>query len=259
MKPITKGYMNDSKINKTIENITLVGEKSYVTILLKNRKSYKNYANYDYDPSGLVHKDWFKKLNTLQGYESVWIESKPTVFKSEKGNNPYQISVARTLRDGNLGIYGYVIVTIMENELNQIFENMHGHEEMMIINSSNQILSHRNHLKIGEQFQYSEQLKENNSSNIFQISNQDYLIAEHDISFTGWKLVSLVPYKQAVNQINSIFSKVFTVQLVSFTIFLIFMASLLRTITKPIVHLGKIAEAVKKRESSDSFPSAEQG
>ncbi|MEH7250952.1 sensor histidine kinase [Neobacillus niacini] len=241
-----KIYMNDSKINKTIENITLVGEKSYVTILLKNGKSYKNYTNYDYDPSGLVHKDWLKKLNTLQGYESAWIESMPTVFKSEKENNPYQISVARTLRDGNLGIYGYVIVTIMENELNQIFENTHGHEEMMIINSSNQILSHRNHLKIGEHFQYSEQLKENNSSNIFQISNEDYLIAEHDISFTGWKLVSLVPYKQAVNQINSIFSKVFTVQLVSFTIFLIFMASLLRTITKPIVHLGKIAEAVKR-------------
>ncbi|WHY01220.1 sensor histidine kinase [Neobacillus sp. DY30] len=239
-------YMDDSKINKTIENITLVGEKSYVTILLKNGKSYKNYSTYDFNPSQLVSEDWFKKLNTLQGYESIWIESKPTMFTSEKRDNPYQISVARTLRDQNQGIYGYVIVTIMENKINQIFENMKGHEEMMILNSSNKILSHRDHVKIGEQFKYSEQLREKNSSNIFEISNKDYLIAEHDISFTGWKLVSLVPYKQAVNQINSIFSKVFTVQIVSFTIFLILMASLLRTITKPLVHLGKIAEAVKR-------------
>lgn len=241
-----QSYMDDSKINKTIENITLVGEKSYVTILLKNGKSYKNYSNYDFDPSRLAREDWFQKLNTLQGYESIWIESEPTVFRSEKKDNQYQISVARTLRDANLGIYGYVIVTIMENKINQIFENMKGHEEMMILNASNQILSHHDHLQIGEQFQYSEQLKKNNSSNIFEISNKDYLIAEHDISFTGWKIVSLVPYKQAVNQINSIFSKVFTVQIVSFTIFLILMASLLRTITKPIVHLGKIAEAVKR-------------
>ncbi|MFJ5761554.1 sensor histidine kinase [Neobacillus sp. NPDC093182] len=239
-------YMDDSKINKTIENITLVGEKSYVTILLKNGKSYKNYATYDFDPSQLVREDWFKKLNTLQGYESIWIESKPTVFRSDKRNNPYQISVARTLRDQNQDIYGYVIVTIMENKINQIFENMKGHEEMMILNSSNKILSHRDHEEIGGTFQYSDQLKKNNSSNIFEVSNKDYLIAEHDISFTGWKLVSLVPYKQAVNQINSIFSKVFTVQIVSFTMFLILMASLLRTITKPLVHLGKIAEAVKR-------------
>jgi two-component system, sensor histidine kinase YesM len=241
-----QSYMDDSKINKTIENITLVGEKSYVTILLKNGKSYKNYSTYDYDPSGIAQEKWFEKLNKLQGYESVWIESKPTVFKSEKRNNHYQISVARTLRDGNLGIYGYVIVTIMETKINQIFESMKGNEEMMILDSSNNILSHRDHLKIGEQFQYSDQLTKNNSSNIFQISDKDYLIAEHDISFTGWKLVSLVPYKQAINQINSIFSKVFTVQIVSFTIFLILMASLLRTITKPLVHLGKIAEAVKR-------------
>ncbi len=241
-----EGYMDDSKVNKTIENITLVGEKSYVTILLKNGKSYKNYSTYDFDPSQLVREDWFKKLNTLQGYESIWIESKPTMFRSDKKDNPYQISVARTLRDQNQGIYGYVIVTIMENKINQIFENMKGHEEMMILNSSNKILSHHDHEKIGEPFQYSEQLKKNNSSNIFEISNKDYLIAEHDISFSGWKLVSLVPYKQAVNQINSIFSKVFTVQIVSFTIFLILMASLLRTITKPLVHLGKIAEAVKR-------------
>ncbi|MEH7010883.1 sensor histidine kinase [Neobacillus niacini] len=239
-------YMDDSKINKTIENITLVGEKSYVTILLKNGKSYKNYSNYDFEPSSLVSEDWFKKLNTLQGYESIWIESRPTMFRSEKKNNPYQISVARTLRDQNQEIYGYVIVTIMEKKINQIFKNMKGHEEMMILNSSNKILSHRDPVKIDEEFQYSDQLKENNSSNIFQISNKDYLIAEHDISFTGWKLVSLVPYKQATTQINSIFSKVFTVQIVSFTIFLILMASLLRTITKPIVHLGNIAEAVKR-------------
>jgi two-component system, sensor histidine kinase YesM len=241
-----QSYMDDSKINKTIENITLVGEKSYVTILLKNGKSYKNYSTYDYDPSRMVQEKWFEKLNRLQGYESIWIESKPTVFRSEKSNNPYQISVARTLRDGNLGIYGYVIVTIMETKINQIFENMKGNEEMMILDSSNNILSHRDHLKIGEPFQYSEQLTKNNSSNIFKVSDKDYLIAEHDISFTGWKLVSLVPYKQAITQINSIFSKVFTVQIVSFTIFLILMASLLRTITKPLVHLGKIAEAVKR-------------
>ncbi|MCM3766294.1 sensor histidine kinase [Neobacillus niacini] len=241
-----KRYIDESKINRTIENITLVGEKAYVTIILKNGKSYTNYSYYEFDPSNLVTKDWFKQLNKLQGYESAWIASQPTMINSEQRNNPYQISVGRTLRDENLKIYGYVLVTIMENKVNQVFEKLHGSEEMMILDSSNHIISHQEDSKIGDLFQYSDQLVKINSSNIFQISNRNYLIAEHNISFVGWKLVSIIPYKQAVNQINEIFNKVFIVHVLSFTIFLLLMTYLLRTITKPMVYLGTIAEAVKR-------------
>lgn len=238
-------FVNDSKINKAIDNITLVGEKSYVTILLNNGKSYTNYSTYDFNPTQLFKEEWFGKLKEIQGYESVWLGTQPTVFKSEKDRNPYQISVARTLRDENLKIYGYVVVTIMENKVNQIFENIKGYEDMMLLDASNRILSNRDDRKIGDTFQYVEQLNENNSSKIFQISEQDYLIAEHRISFTGWKLVSIVPYKQAITKINSIFSKVSIVLVVSFTVFLSLLAYLLKTITKPLVHMGNIAGAVQ--------------
>ncbi|MEH7494071.1 sensor histidine kinase [Neobacillus niacini] len=239
-------FLDDSKINKTLENITLVGEKSYVTILLKNGISYTNYSNSELDPTDLYMEDWFKELNNLKGYETVWIRSQPTMFKTEKPINPYQISVARTLRDESLNIYGYVIVTIMENNINQVFENMNGDEDMILLDSSNHIISHNNDSRIGEQFQYSDQLTEENSSNIFRISKKDYLIAEQKISFTGWKLVSIVPYKQATNKINGIFNKLFIVQVVSFTIFLILMTYFLRTITKPIVRLGNVADIVQQ-------------
>ncbi|WP_144550250.1 sensor histidine kinase [Bacillus sp. X1(2014)] len=239
-------FMDDSKINKTIENITLQGGNSYVTILLKNGKSYTNYSQWEYNPSDLFYEDWFKQLSQTKGYESVWIGSQPTMFKSEKKMNPYQISVARTLRDENLKIYGYVIVTIMENKISEIFENMNGHEEMALLDSSNHILSNRDNTRIGKRFKYSDQLKENNYSNIFRISQKNYLIAEHKISFTGWKLVSVIPYKQATNKVNSIFNKVIIVQILFFAIFLVLMAYLLRTITKPISRLGNVADLVQQ-------------
>jgi two-component system, sensor histidine kinase YesM len=239
-------FLDDSKINKTLENITLVGEKSYVTILLKNGISYTNYSNLELNPTDLYREDWFRELDKIKGYETVWVGSQPTMFKTEKPINPYQISVARTLRDESLNVYGYVIVTIMENKINQIFENMKGNEDMILLDSSNHIISHTNDSRIGEQFQYSDQLTEENSSNIFRISRKDYLIAEQKISFTGWKLVSLIPYKQATNKINEIFNKVFIVQVVFFTIFLILMTYFLRTITKPIVRLGNVADLVQQ-------------
>ena len=241
-----KMFMDDSKINKTIDNITLLGGKSYVTILLKNGKSYTNYSSNEYNPTNLFHEGWFKQLNQTKGYESVWIGSQPTMFKSEKKMNPYQVSVARTLRDENSNIYGYVIVTIMENKISQIFENMTGHEEMVLLDSSNHIISNRENSRIGKLFRYRDQLRENNYSNTFQVSKKNYLIAEHKISFTGWKLVSVVPYKQATNKVNSIFNKVIIVQIIFFTIFLFVMTYLLRTITKPISRLGTIAAIVQQ-------------
>ncbi|TDL63380.1 HAMP domain-containing protein [Rhodococcus qingshengii] len=239
-------FLDDSKIIKTLENITLVGGKSYVTILLENGISYTNYSNYELNPKDIYMEDWFKQLNKTKGYETVWISSQPTMFKSEKPINPYQISVARTLRDESLNIYGYVIVTIMENKINQIFENMNGKEEMILLDSSNQIISHTNDNRVGEKFKYSDQLTEN-SSNIFEISRKDYLIAEQKISFTDWKLVSLIPYKQATNKINTIFNKVVAFQVVFFTIFLFLMTYFLRSITKPIVRLGNVADLVQQR------------
>ena len=241
-----KMFMDDSKINKTIDNITLLGGNSYVTILLKNGKSYTNYSSNEYNPTNLFHEGWFKQLNQTKGYESVWIGSQPTMFKSEKKMNPYQVSVARTLRDENSNIYGYVIVTIMGNKISQIFENMTGHEEMVLLDSSNHIISNRENSRIGKLFRYRDQLRENNYSNTFQVSKKNYLIAEHKISFTGWKLVSVVPYKQATNKVNSIFNKVIIVQIIFFTIFLFVMTYLLRTITKPISRLGTIAAIVQQ-------------
>lgn len=241
-----QSFLDDSKINKTIDNITLLGGKSYVTILLKNGKSYTNYSNSEYNPTDLFQEKWFKQLNRTKGYESVWIGSQPTMFKSEKKMNPYQVSVARTLRDENSTIYGYVIVTTMENKISQIFENMSGHEEMVLLDSSNHIISNKEHSKIGKLFRYRDQLKENNYSNIFQISKRNYLIAEHRISFTGWKLVSVIPYKQATNKVNSIFNKVISVQVIFFTIFIVLMTYSLRTITKPISRLGNVADIVQQ-------------
>lgn len=240
-----QNYMEQSKVVKTIENITLLGEKSYVTILLENGKYYTNYAESDYNPVKLFEESWFKDLKKVYGYEAIWIGSQPTVFESEKESNPYQISVARTLRDSNLKIYGYVIVTIMESEIKQAFDSMPGNEEMMIIDDSNKILSHSDNSKIGHSFPYLEQIEKGDSSDIIKISNKDYLITDHNISYTGWKIVSLNPYKQAIYKINSIFNKVFLAQVISFIIFFLLLTYILKTMTKPLVHLGHVATTVQ--------------
>ncbi|WP_282935243.1 sensor histidine kinase [Paenibacillus sp. RC67] len=241
-------FTDQSKIRNTIENITIGGEQCYVTIILSNGSYYSSYSVYDYNPIDMTREPWFAQLNQLYGFNSYWVGASPTVFISEKDKNPYQLSVVRTLREKEgFQIYGYVIVTIMENQMNQNFENLSDSQEFMILDSNNVIMSHNDVDQIGKPFRFatSNQTNKQISTQIVHGDNEDYLLTQEPL-FTGWKLVSLTPYQTAINKIKSIFTNVITLQLISFIVFLLLLLYLLRTFTKPLVGLGKVAITVQK-------------
>lgn len=209
-------YLLENEINRTIENITLVGEKSYVTILLKNRKYFTNYNIAEFDPRDLFKEKWYEDIEEAVGYESTWIESQPTIFELEKKNNPYQISIVRTLRDEGIQIYGYVVVTIMENKLSEVFNKMDGYNDVMMLNPSGKILSHSDDEKIGSVFTYRSKLFNRDGSEVLKMKDNEYIVTERSLSFSNWRLVSFIPYEQSINKINGIFQKVFLIQVSQF-------------------------------------------
>ncbi|NOV01988.1 cache domain-containing sensor histidine kinase [Paenibacillus planticolens] len=234
------------KITSKITNITFTGEKSYVTILLKNGTYYTNYPLYEYDPMQIFEEPWFGKLKDLSGIQSYWVGTAPTVFSTEKSlKNLHQISVARTLRGEGLDIYGYVIVTIMENQVNQIFNRIASDQGTLLLDESDTILSQRNSEHVGLKFPYVKQAA-GHASDIIRIEDEDYLLTTLPLSVTDWKLVSLIPYKKAIFKIDSIFKKVFIYQVISFLVFLLLLLYLLQAFTKPLAHLGRVAATVRR-------------
>lgn len=238
-------YLLENEINRTIENITLVGEKSYVTILLKNGKYFTNYNIAEFDPRDLFKEKWYEQIEEAVGYESTWIESQPTIFELEKKNNPYQISIVRTLRDEGVQIYGFVVVTIMENKISEVFNKMEGYDDVMMLNPSGKILSHNEDDKIGNLFAYHADLMNRNSSEVMKMTDKEYVVTENSLSFSNWKLVSLVPYEKSINKINGIFHKVFLIQGISFILFFLLLTYLMKTITRPLEYLAKLADKVQ--------------
>lgn len=238
-------YLLENEINRTIENITLVGEKSYVTILLKNGKYFTNYNIAEFDPRDLFKEKWYEQIEEAVGYESTWIESQPTIFDLEKKNNPYQISIVRTLRDEGVQIYGFVVVTIMENKISEVFKKMDGYDDVMMVSPSGKILSHNDDEKIGTAFNQHSKLMNQNGSEVLTMEDTEYVVTEHSLSFSNWKLVSLVPYEKSISKINGIFQKVFLIQVISFILFLLLLTYSMKTITKPLEYLAKLADKVQ--------------
>lgn len=240
-----EAYMEDRLVRKTIENITQLGEKSYVTILLTNGKYYTNYSVTEYNPMEIFKKDWFEDLQQIRGYQSLWVGVESTEFAYDQLNHPFQLSVARTLRDTNQQIYGYVVVTLLETKIRNILQNKNNQEQILLVDQNQTILSTQNADQIGEKLEIREQLTNKDTSTIIDWKEKKHLLTTKKLSFNGWSLVSIIPYKQATSNINAVFSKVFSFLSISFAIFFVLLAFLMKRITKPLGHLDKVVKQVQ--------------
>ena len=239
-------YTDRMKIINKIENMTVYGDKAYVTILLTDGTNFTNYSVADFNPNLMKEEPWFEKLDGLKGLESLWIGTTPSVFMESSKSSPYQISMARTLRAG-VKPYGYVIVTIMEQQVNNIFSKLVEGQETLLLDSSGIVLSHLDSERIGGSFMYGESsFRGPISSDIVDSEEGSYILTRQKQTNTGWELVSLTPYKEAVFKLNSIFKRIAILQLVSFVVFLLLFLYLLGKFTRPLVRLGKMAETVKR-------------
>jgi len=243
-----ESYLEDQQVRKTIENITLLGEKSYVTILLKNGKYFTNYSTAQYDPTSIYQKQWFNELESLNGFESYWTGVEPTVLAYESTLNPFQLSVVRTLRASNKDIYGYVVVTLLETKIRHILNNQNPAEEIMLMDKNKHILSHKNPALIEKKAPFVAGVDLANDSQIAEWEEKKYVVTNTELTINDWQLVSVIPYKNATSNITSIFSKVFILLAVSFAVFFVILAYLMNRITKPLQHLKKV---VKKVQTGD--------
>ncbi|KGE17899.1 cache domain-containing sensor histidine kinase [Paenibacillus wynnii] len=239
-------FMNANRVLEQLDSLTFVGEKSYVTVILNNGSYYMNYSVSDYNPPDLLKKPWFENLRGLSGMESYWTGAEPTDFSYDKFDHPFQVTVARPLRLDSAEIFGYVAVTIMEDKLHEIFDNLSAGQEVVLLDETGTIVSGGNPELIGKAFAYNEATNGLKESSILSIAGDKYLVAQQGISSNGWRLVLMQPYKQSIVDISTIFNRVFIIQLLSFFVFLILLIVLVRAFTKPLVRLGKVTTAVQR-------------
>ncbi|MCR2803421.1 cache domain-containing sensor histidine kinase [Paenibacillus soyae] len=239
-------FLDYTKITSKIDNMTIHGDRAYVTILLTDGTRYTNYPLSEFDPLGLQEEPWFPEMNSLRNMQSLWIGTSPTVYPFEASISPYQMTMGRTLRAG-VKPYGYVFVTIMEKQVSGIFERLSGGQETLLLDSGGFIISHTDKEKIGDSFPYQASSSGGATrSEIVNVGDESFILTSQRQTLTGWELVSLTPYKQAVFKLNSIFNRVAVLQLVSFVVFFLLFLYLLGNFTKPLVRLGKMAETVQR-------------
>ncbi|MCM3781804.1 histidine kinase [Neobacillus mesonae] len=239
-----------NRILNQLDSLTIVGEKSYISIILTNGTVLTNYSTDEYDPKSFENEAWFQALRNLKGFQSYWIGSTPTVFPYEKEKSPYQLSLARTLRLENSQIYGYVIVTMMESKFRHIFEGLAGERSMMLVDDAGVVVSAPSIDQIGSRYNgaraESIYLSNKPAALVAQVGNEKNIVTEMKLSTNAWHLISIQPYGEAIVNISSIFNQVFLLQMVLFGAILLMLLAFIRRHTNPLVKLGRIANKVQQ-------------
>ncbi|ASN06696.1 sensor histidine kinase [Virgibacillus necropolis] len=235
------------KISRHLENITNLLPPFYITILMENGFYYTNYPTYEYNPKNFYDSRWINKVSDLNFYETYWVGTHSTYIKFQKDKQPYLITIARNLKiteDAN----AYTILSINEKEISNMFREFTSNhkQKLMLIDANGTILSSQNEKKIKEKFDFQRQI-DNNQLNysVVNYKNKDYLLVSRPMSYAGWNLVSLVPYKQTVGNINTIARTTLLLQFFFFAIFLIILIYLVRKFTKPIIKLSRVTKEVE--------------
>ena len=238
-------YFNTKKITEKLNNVSFPGERTHISIVLNNGTSYTNYSNMQYEAAHIFQEPWFKHLDSIASSSKYWIGTHPAYLEDDREEGRYYITIAQTIKSFSSEPDGYLIVSLNEEQMSHIFPGNKANDEYMLLDSAGTILSHSDASRIGNAFPHFGELDKPSSSSIISVDHEDYLLLDRKLSISDWTLVSLVPYRDAVSQINTVQGTAVIVQAIFFMLFLVMLVTLVSQFTKPVFKLGRAVSQVE--------------
>jgi two-component system, sensor histidine kinase YesM len=239
-----KVALNYIHISNELSGITDLLMPLYITILFKNDLYYTNYSQIDFNPLQFKEKPWFEKLDHLSFYESYWLGAHPTYIQSEKETYPYLITIGRRIQSDNSS-NSYLIISLKENEIKKLFSQFKSEKraKFYLTNNLGEIYSSLSTDEVGTTLRYD---VNNSEYQIVDYEEEKHLLVSYPVSYSDWRLVSLVPYKDTIGSINMVTRTTILIQGGFLVLFLLGLIMLVREFTKPITRLHHVTKAIKK-------------
>lgn len=236
--------LNYIHISNELSGITDLLMPMYITILYKNELYYTNYSQIEFNPLQFKEKPWFEKLEHLSFYETYWLGAHPTYIESEKNLNPYLITIGRRIQRAN-SLNSYLIISLKENEIKKLFSQFQSEKgvKFYLTNKVGEIYSSLNTNEVGTTLQYD---VTNSDYQIVDFEKEKHLLVSYPVSYSNWRLVSLVPYKDTIGSINMVTRTTILIQGGFLVLFLVGLIMLVREFTKPITRLHLVTKAIKQ-------------
>jgi two-component system, sensor histidine kinase YesM len=235
--------LNYIQISNELSGITDLLRPLYITILFKNDLYYTNYSQIDFHPLQFKETPWFEKLDHLSFYQTYWLGAHPTYIQSERNTYPYLITIGRRIQSANSN--SYIIISLKEKEIKKLFSQFQSEKraKFYLTNKYGEIYSSLDTCEVGKTLPYD---VSNTDYQIVEFEEEQHLLVSFPVSYSDWRLVSLVPYKDTIGSINMVTRTTILIQGGFLVLFLIGLIVLVREFTKPIIRLHDVTKAIKQ-------------
>ncbi|MDL4842069.1 sensor histidine kinase [Aquibacillus rhizosphaerae] len=232
------------RISEALDGITELLSPTYITLFLNDDFYYTNYSISKHHPSAFKQEPWFQELDQLNFYQTKWIGAHPTYINSDEETTSHLISVARTIKQGSQ-ILAYLVISMEEKEVASFLSNFqnNSNNKYYLTSQYGEIYSSVNEEDIGTTLPYDVM---NRSYSIVEFESEDHLLVSVPVSYSGWRLISLVPYEDTIGSINTVTRTTIIIQGAFLLLFLAGLIILVRETTKPLTRLNLITKSVKR-------------
>lgn len=240
--------LNYIHISNELSSITELLMPLYITILFENDLYYNNYSLVNFDPLQFKETSWFEKVESLSFYETYWLGAHDNYIQSEKDTYPYLLTIGRRIQQANSSNI-YLIISLKENEIRRLFSQyqIEKRAKFYLTNRNGEVYSSLNTDEIGTTLPY--ELRDSDYQ-IVNFEEEKHLMVSYPVSYSDWRLVSLVPYKDTIGSINMVTRTTILIQGGFLVLFLIGLIMLVREFTKPIIRLNSVTKAIKQGDLS---------
>lgn len=232
------------QIINRLQNMSISGEVTYITIIMPDGFSFTNYPPSDNNSTSLFQLDWLAEIRNKPVNQTYWAGIQANYVKPDAGHTPSLLTVVRNFKVSSKLPPGQVLVSRPIKQISQIFEKYDQSRDIFLMDANGVLLSHRDESLIGTTFPYLHLLSDGKEADIITINSVKYLANKHDLNFAAWKIVSLTPFKQAAAKFSYLYRINFIVQCTFMVIFSVFLFFLIRRFTKPILKLDRVAAHV---------------
>ncbi|OLS40708.1 sensor histidine kinase [Bacillus sp. MRMR6] len=236
--------LNYIQISKELSGITDLLKPLYISIVFPNDFYYTNYSQIDHNPLQFKETPWFEKLDHLSFYQTYWLGAHPTYIQSEKDTYPYLITIGRKIQRAN-SAHSYLIISLKEKEIKKLLSQYQSERrtKFYLTNQTGEIYSSLDTNEVGTLLPYD---VTHADYQIVDFEGERHLLVSYPVSYSNWRLVSLVPYKDTIGSINMVTRTTILIQGGFLVLFLIGLIILVRELTKPITRLHQVTKAIKQ-------------
>ena len=236
--------LSDIEISRNLEAVTNLLVPSYLSIVIDNGYAYTNYPNVKWNTQSWTEQ--YAEIIDKPSYGIHWIGVHPNYIEAENREAPYVVSIAGAL-ELTKNHKAFLLLSVREEELRSLMNEriFNTQQEIMLVDANGIVVSHNNQELTQQPFPFYEEMQEGGSHHVVHYNQKEYVMVSQPFTYGEWSIVSLIPQKTAIGNIQKIMRNTLFTIVIFFIIFLLLLILVVSLLTKPLKTLYRVIAQVK--------------